>query len=119
MNRQPAPEPEQQELEQLLTTIPEGWSRIEIHGQVWGVTRATHTGDKIISLTAERLDDTDQLGANVWLTSKGPVLRPCEVPAATVMQFLRATAEASAVDALQTEPASSSRRPALHADHRR
>jgi peptide-methionine (S)-S-oxide reductase len=50
----------------------------------------------VISLKAERLSDTAQLGANVWLTPKGPILRPCEVPAEEVLQFLRAAADANA-----------------------
>lgn len=83
-----------QELGTLLTAIPEGWSRAEIAGQAWGVTRTTHAGGKVISLNAERLGDAEQLGANVWITSKGPVLRPCEVPAEKVMRFLRAAAKA-------------------------
>jgi peptide-methionine (S)-S-oxide reductase len=82
-----------QELDTLLRIIPEGWSRAEIAGQAWGVTRTTRAGGKVISVNAERLGDTEQLGANVWITSEGPVLRPCEVPAEKVMQFLRAAAK--------------------------
>ncbi|TDE14226.1 hypothetical protein [Jiangella asiatica] len=79
-----------QELDTLLSSIPEGWSRAEVDGQAWGVRRVTRAGGKVISLNAERLGDTEQLGANVWITSDGPVLRPCEVPADKVMRFLRA-----------------------------
>jgi peptide-methionine (S)-S-oxide reductase len=81
-----------QELDTLLRTIPEGWTRAEVDGQAWGVTRVAHAGGKVISVNAERLGDTEQLGANVWITSEGPILRPCEVPAEKVLQFLRAAA---------------------------
>jgi len=81
-----------QQLDTLLGAIPEGWTRAEVDGQVWGVTRVTRAGGKVISLDAERLGDTEQLGANVWITSDGPILRPCEVPAEEVLQFLRAAA---------------------------
>ena len=81
-----------QELDTLLRAIPEGWTRAEVDGQAWGVTRVTRAGGKVISLNAERLGDTEQLGANVWITSHGPILRPCEVPAEKVLQFLRAAA---------------------------
>lgn len=81
-----------QELDSLLRAIPEGWSRAEIDGQAWGVTRVTRAGGRMISLNAERLGHSDQLGANVWITSDGPVLRPCEVPTDKVMRFLRAVA---------------------------
>ncbi|WP_225997693.1 peptide methionine sulfoxide reductase [Myceligenerans pegani] len=58
-------------------------------GQTWGVTRTTRAGGRVISITAERLGDSEQLGANVWITAEGPVLRPCEVPEESVMKFLR------------------------------
>lgn len=83
-----------QELDTLLRTIPEGWTRAEVDGEAWSVTRVTRAGGKVISINAERLGDTEQLGANVWITSEGPILRPCEVPAEDVLQFLRAAAMA-------------------------
>jgi hypothetical protein len=73
----------------LLKRIPEGWTRMEVDGQAWAVTRVSHAGGKVISINAERLGDTEQLGANVWMTSEGPILRPCEVPTGNVMHFLR------------------------------
>lgn len=76
----------------MLRAIPEGWTRAEVDGHAWGVTRVTRAGGKVISINAERFGDTEQLGANVWITSEGPILRPCEVPAETVLQFLRAAA---------------------------
>lgn len=82
------------ELDALIERIPEGWSRARIAGRSWGVTRTTRAGGKVISVDAERLGDTEQLGANVWITSEGAVLRPCEVPEEKLMQFLRAAATA-------------------------
>lgn len=79
-----------QELDTLIGAIPEGWSRMQIAGRSWGVTRTTRAGGKVISIDAKRLGDTEQLGANVWITSEGATLRPCEVPAEKVMRFLRA-----------------------------
>jgi len=81
-----------QDLDTLLEVIPEGWTRAEVDGRAWGVTRVTRAGGKAISLNAERLGDSEQLGANIWITSDGPVLRPCEVPAEKVLRFLRAAA---------------------------
>lgn len=87
-------DPDPHELTRLLTSVPEGWSRTQIAGRTWAVTRTTHAGGKVISLNAERLNDNEQLAANVWLTSKGPVLRPCEIPAENVMTFLRSASKA-------------------------
>lgn len=80
------------ELEALIEAIPEGWSRAEIDGRSWAITRITRAHGKVISVDAERLGHTEQLGANVWMTSEGAVLRPCEVPSETVMRFLRSAA---------------------------
>lgn len=78
-----------QELGALIRAIPEGWTRVQIDGRGWGITRTTRAGGKTISFDAERLGSKEYLGANVWNTSEGSVLRPCEVPEERVMQLLR------------------------------
>ena len=78
-----------QELDALIRAIPEGWTRVQIAGHVWGITRTTRAGGKVISFDAERLGNKEQLGANVWMLPEGSVLRPCEVPEEKVMQVLR------------------------------
>ncbi|QGN33227.1 hypothetical protein [Microlunatus sp. Gsoil 973] len=90
-------DPDRHELDALLTSIPEGWSRTEIDGRGWAITRTTHAQGKVITLSAERLGDAEQLSANVWLTSAGTVLKPCEVPAERVIRFLRAAADSYSV----------------------
>ena len=77
------------ELAALIRAIPEGWTRVQIAGRGWGITRTTRAGGKTISFDAERLGGNEHLGANVWVTSEGSILRPCEVPEEKVMQFLR------------------------------
>jgi peptide-methionine (S)-S-oxide reductase len=83
------------ELPALIAAIPEGWSRARIDGATWGLTRTTRAGGKVVSIDAERLGSADGLGANVWLTTRGPVLRPCEVAEDRVLEFLRAAADAA------------------------
>ena len=87
MNEEP-----DRELDSLIGAIPEGWTRVQVAGQGWGITRTTRAGGKTISFDAQRLGNKEQLGANVWVTSEGSILRPCEVPEEKVMQFLRAAA---------------------------
>ena len=82
------------ELEDLIRAVPEGWSRVDIDGRSWAMTRITRAGGRVISLDAELLGTSESLGANVWQTSSGAVLKPCEVPAERVMNFLRAAADA-------------------------
>lgn len=80
-------------LDELVGQIPEGWSRVHVSGEPWGVTRATRAHGKVVTVSAERLGGAEKLSANVWITTDGPVLRPCEVPADDVLDFLRSAAE--------------------------
>lgn len=83
------------ELDALIRAIPEGWSRTTIEGRSWAVTRTTRAGGKVITVDASLLGTPEQFGANVWLTTEGAILKPCEVPAEKVMTFLRAAATAA------------------------
>jgi hypothetical protein len=78
-----------EELAELLSRVPRGWARRMVAGLPWGVSRVEHAGGRTTTLTAERLGGTGFLSANIWHTSAGPLLRPCEVPTADVLQFLR------------------------------
>ncbi|HTN55163.1 MAG TPA: peptide methionine sulfoxide reductase [Microbacterium sp.] len=82
------------ELNELLRAIPEGWSRTEIDGSGWAVTRTTRAGGKVVSIDAEQLGTAERFGANVWITDDETILRPCEVPEEKVMRFMRAAAAA-------------------------
>ena len=77
------------ELTELLRRVPDGWTRRIVGGAPWGVSRVEHAGGRTTTLTAERLGGTGFLSANIWHTAAGPLLRPCEMPAADVMRFLR------------------------------
>lgn len=77
------------ELAVLVDRIPEGWTRVEVDGRAYGLTRTTHTGGRSVSLYAEELGGSDVVSANVWLLHGGAVLKPCEMPAETVERFLR------------------------------
>jgi len=94
MGAQLMDEPAADELDALIAAIPDGWTRVRIAGAAWGITRTTRAGGRAVSFDAERLGGREKLGANVWLTSDGAVLRPCEVAAEDVMSVLRASASA-------------------------
>jgi peptide-methionine (S)-S-oxide reductase len=83
-----------EELETLVHAIPEGWTRLHLAGEPWAITRTTRAEGKVITIDAERLGSAEYLGANVWLTSHGALLKPCEVPAESVLRVLRAAADA-------------------------
>jgi len=76
------------DLDELVDRVPGGWSRLVVDGRPWGVSRVEHAEGRSTTLTAEQLGGSVMFSANVWHTSNGPVLRPCEVPAETVLDFL-------------------------------
>ena len=73
----------------LVDGVPEGWSVVEYDGRRYGVTRTTRARGRMSSLFAEELGGTDVVSANVYRTSSGDVLKPCEMPSQKVLAFLR------------------------------
>lgn len=67
------------ELDSLIRGHPGMVAHTQIDGHSWAVTRTTRAC-KVISVDAEQLGTAEQFGANVWFTSDGAILRPCEVP---------------------------------------
>lgn len=76
------------ELEDLLARVPEGWTRVRYDGRTYGLTRTTHTEGRSVAVFAEELGGSDVVSANVYRTGDGLLLKPCEMPAATVLAFL-------------------------------
>jgi len=61
---------------------------VSYDGRRYGLTRTSRVGGRSISLLAQELGGTDVVSANVYRTLAGDLLRPCEMPAATVLAFL-------------------------------
>jgi len=80
---------EPHELETLVDRVPLGWTEVGYAGRSWGLTRTDRAGGGTTTLYAEELGGPASVSANVWHTSGGDVLRPCEMPAQTVLEFLR------------------------------
>lgn len=78
------------ELERLLARVPVGWSRVEVDGVPYGLSRTDHGDGGSVSVHAEQLGGSDVVSANLWRTTAGTVLRPCEMPETKVLAFLRA-----------------------------
>ena len=76
------------ELDELLGRVPDGWTRQTVAGKPWGLSRVEHADGRSTTLTAEQLGGAVHFSANIWHTSDGPILRPCEVPAELVLDFL-------------------------------
>lgn len=73
----------------LMDALPTGWSTVMVDGRRWGVTITTHGDGASRSLQARELAGSAVVGANLYTTSSGPVLRPCDVSSDTVVAFLR------------------------------
>ncbi len=76
------------DLGRLVDALPEGWSEVAYAGRRYGLTTIVHAGGRSLSVYAEELGGTDVVSANVYRTAAGDVLRPCEMPAAKVLDFL-------------------------------
>jgi hypothetical protein len=68
--------------------VPEGWSLVEHRGRRYGLSRTSRADGRSVSVYAEELGGRDVVSANVYRTGDGDLLRPCEMPAATVLAFL-------------------------------
>jgi hypothetical protein len=77
------------DLGELVDALPEGWSEVTYAGRRYGLTKITRAGGRSSSVYAEQLGGADVVSPNVYRTISGHVLKPCEMPAATVLDFLR------------------------------
>lgn len=73
----------------LVEAVPEGWTRVRYEGRPYGLTRRTWAGGRSINVLAEELGGTDLVSANIQRTTTAHHLRPCEMPEAKVLDFLR------------------------------
>ncbi len=72
-----------------LERIPRGYSQGHYAGHRWGTTLTEAAGGRRIKLFAEELGGTDCVSFNLYLTGDGkPQLKPCEMPAAKVVDFV-------------------------------
>ncbi len=75
-------------LADLVDRVPEGWTRVDYDGRAYGLSRTTRAGGRGVAVLAEELGGSDLVSVNVYRTSAGDLLRPCEMPGAKVLDFL-------------------------------
>jgi hypothetical protein len=73
----------------LFHRVPEGWSEVVYAGRRYGVTRSVAADGRALAVYAEELGGQDVVSANLYLLTDGPQLKPCEMPAAKVIDFLQ------------------------------
>lgn len=73
----------------LVARLPEGWSAVRYRGRRWGVSRTRQAGGRVEKVYAEELGGAGVVSTNLYLPADGEEqLRPCEMPAADVLDFL-------------------------------
>ena len=68
--------------------IPKGSSTGRAHGRRYIVSRTEFSDGKSQKLVARALDGSDYISLNLYLTKRGSLLRPCEMPAEKVTEFV-------------------------------
>ncbi|WP_254429750.1 hypothetical protein [Ruegeria atlantica] len=68
--------------------IPMGSSTGHAHGRRYIVSRTEFSDGKSQKLVAHALDGGDYISLNLYLTNNGYLLRPCEMPAEKVTEFV-------------------------------
>lgn len=72
-----------------LAALPLGTFRGTAHGRCYVVTKSAFAGGKSIKLVAEELGGTDYISLNWNDLAAGARLKPCEMPEAKVIAFVR------------------------------
>ncbi|GAB3656678.1 hypothetical protein GCM10027596_11180 [Nocardioides korecus] len=80
---------------ELLSRFPAGWSRATYAGRAWGVSRTSSVDGRVHRVYAEALggraaDGPGVVSANLYRVGTRTELRPCEMPAEVVLDFLGA-----------------------------
>nr|WP_109564817.1 hypothetical protein [Jannaschia seohaensis] len=71
-----------------LARLPLGAFRGRSQGRDWLVVRSTFAGGASEKLVARSLDGTGYVSLNLYRLEAGPRLKPCEMPAQRVADFL-------------------------------
>ena len=69
--------------------LPAGYSRVQFDARSYGMTIEVSEDMKRRKLFARELGGTDHVSFNLYqLDGKPPILKPCEMPAAKVIDFV-------------------------------
>ena len=77
-----------EDLRALVDRVPEGWTPVTYRGRGYGLRRTSRAQGRSVAIYAEELGGSDVVSTNVYRTGAGDVLKPCEMPASTVLAFL-------------------------------
>ena len=69
--------------------IPSGYSEAFYKKRKYGLTKEIFNQGKSFKIFAEELGGNDLISLNYYLTSEKGLLKPCEMPAEKVIDFLK------------------------------
>ncbi|MFN7117031.1 MAG: peptide methionine sulfoxide reductase [Saprospiraceae bacterium] len=75
-------------LHEIIINIPSGYSEVYYNNRKYGLTRTDFNEGKSLKIFAEELGGTDFISFNYYITSQDEYLKPCEMPAQKVRDFL-------------------------------
>jgi len=73
----------------IIKELPEGYSEGWYENAKYGITKQTFNQGKSYKIYAKELKGTNFISLNYYLTSTQELLKPCEMPATKVAEFLR------------------------------
>ena len=76
-------------LNQLFQRIPLGYTKATYRDQTWGVSHTRYANGRSGKIFAEQLGGTDFVSCNYYFGKEKVHLKPCEMPTAKVLDFLR------------------------------
>ncbi|PIB23003.1 peptide methionine sulfoxide reductase [Maribacter sp. 4G9] len=68
--------------------FPEGYSEGMYKGKKYGISKSTFNQGKSFKLFAEELGGSDYISLNYYMTKEKELLKPCEMSAAKVVDFI-------------------------------
>lgn len=71
-----------------IKTIPPGYSEVVYRGRKYSLTSTDFNGGKSLKVYAKELGGNEFISFNYYLTSTNDHLKPCEMPAEKVIDFL-------------------------------
>ncbi len=72
-----------------IEKIPEGYSLGIYNHKKYGISKETFTNGKSFKIFANELGGTDFVSLNYYKTKDNGLLKPCEMPAEKVIDFLK------------------------------
>ena len=73
---------------QRLRTLPDGTYPVHYAGRRYQLSKQTRLNGRLIKLYAEKLGGNDVVSMNYYVTTRGGVLKPCEMSALKVEAFV-------------------------------